>query len=376
MENGGGADSVLSNMISGNHSDGIIITGTTTMNTVANNAIQLNWGNGVHIFAAANNTIGGNLGANTIAWNSWDGVQLENGANLNNIAGNSLGTTGQGNGSCGVRIMIGSYQNTVQNNTIQSNSNTGVMIEDAGTYSNTVRANLIENSSNDGVIIGFGAHGNVIGGNSISDLNTIRGSGLQGIHVYQGAHNNSIINAVVNSNTKNGIQFVDAGTIDNTVFGSIVYSNGQDGINENSGADYNTWSTTLTYSNGGLGVDKNAPNDNQNIITPPFPTITSMQQVGGNVQFVGTASPAVGGVQSVSIEIYQAAVDPSGYGEGGQYVANATATAGGSWTRTVAGNLTGCYTAVQTMHFTNGHSTSSEYGPNQCPKLYLPLIMR
>jgi hypothetical protein len=87
----------------------------------------------------------------------------------------------------------------------------------------------------------------------------------------------------------------------------------------------------------------------------------------------GTASPSGSGV-SVTVELYTIAADPSGFGEGRDYLGQTMTNASGVWTITFAGSSAGCYTAFQTRYGLSG--TSSEFGPNSCHNLYLPLIRR
>ena len=160
----GGTDSTARNLISGNNSYGVIISGSSS----SGNLIQGNFigtdangtgdlGNsvfGVYISDAPNNTIGGTTtGArNIISGNNSSGVYVSgSSASVNSIQGNYIGTNAVGTGA------IGNFGHGVE---IQFASNNAIGGEVAGA------GNLISNNSQAGVAV-FSGTGNFIRGNSI-----------------------------------------------------------------------------------------------------------------------------------------------------------------------------------------------------------------
>jgi CSLREA domain-containing protein len=168
----GGSEPGQGNVISANRSSGVLIEGHTTQyNKVLGNSIGTsvdgaralgNGANGVTVDDGVHNEIGG-VGSgegNLIAGNAGHGVYLE-GADLNAVAGNRIGTsspagTSLGNGDQGVRLDLGSRHNTVgPGNAISRNASAGVMV-----YGNTSDFNTITRNS----ITGNGGHGISLGG--------------------------------------------------------------------------------------------------------------------------------------------------------------------------------------------------------------------
>ena len=159
----------VGNVISGNTGDGVYIAGTSTLaatgNLVINNLIGTDgFGqtaipnqNGVQIFDASSNTIGGTAtgSANTISGNSIHGVFLQSdGAaptSSNLIEGNQIGTQpsgnlGLGNGTEGVGLQgaVGNFigGTGAAGNLISANQGAGVGIF-GGSNNNTVQGNRI-----------------------------------------------------------------------------------------------------------------------------------------------------------------------------------------------------------------------------------------
>jgi hypothetical protein len=79
--------------------------------------------------------------------------------------------------------------------------------------------------------------------------------------------------------------------------------------------------------------------------------------------------------ETVDVEVYRAAVDPSGYGEGKSFVGSVATDGYGAWTLTFPG-AGGCFTAFMTEHSLLVHaSASSEFSANTC-RTFLPFISR
>jgi CSLREA domain-containing protein len=176
----GGTLPAARNLISGNNSDGIEITGSgATGNLVQGNLIGTtasgssglaNYGNGIQISSSAsNNTIGGTAAGagNVISGNNSDGIEITgSGATGNLVQGNLIGTTASGssglaNTSDGIQIFNGASNNTIggtaagAGNVIAFNGADGVFVH-SGT-GNRIQRNSI--FSNGGLGIDLGANG-------------------------------------------------------------------------------------------------------------------------------------------------------------------------------------------------------------------------
>ena len=166
----GGTTAMARNTISGNTAAGVEIDTAAPRNVVEGNFIgtnpagELAVGNniGIMISSASYNTIGGTSGAdrNLISGNNSIGIQIANGdATGNLVTGNWIGTTEQGSG-------------VVLKPSLSTGSPVGVLIDDAP--ANTIGGSVFSGDGNlisgfaFGIeIIDFGAHNNLIEGNSI-----------------------------------------------------------------------------------------------------------------------------------------------------------------------------------------------------------------
>jgi len=222
----------IGNHISGNTGSGIqIFNAGTTGNTVESNIIGANDGgtaalaNGSHGVQindeASNNTIGGATTVNQISGNGGNGVLITAaGTNSNTVIGNWIGTNAAINAAvanvgAGVQIQSGAEDNQIGaigagRNIISGNTAGGIKILGAGTTSNDVLNNYV--GTNDagtsaiangstGIEILTGATANVIGG-------TIAGLGN-----------------LISGNTGAGIQISGTGTSSNQVFGNKIGTN-------------------------------------------------------------------------------------------------------------------------------------------------------
>jgi parallel beta-helix repeat protein len=216
----GGAAAEQRNIISGNLQEGVALWGEAAQgNSVEGNYIGLDVtgsvaiANGLPVFQnpgvrvgalSSNNTIRGNV----ISGNDDDGVSVDNGAFSNLILENRIGTETSGtiavpNTRFGVILQADAHNNTVQNNVISGNDNTGVVIAgSAGTTGNRVVGNKIGVDSSgtvalanrgDGVSIGD-VPGNIIGGVNSSDRNIIGANTGSGVRIgRQNAFDNQVV---------------------------------------------------------------------------------------------------------------------------------------------------------------------------------------
>src|SRR5262249_29741378 len=209
----GGDSSDASNVISGNAKDGVLLTGTGTKgNQILGNFIGTdpsgvfsvaNGVSGVEVGGGTSgNTIGGaTAGAgNVISGNTTDGVLITGTGPTNNRGrGNFMGTDGTGsfavaNGTNGVEIAGGAIANTVggvaAGNVISGNANDGVFFAGSGTTNNQLVGNFIGTDVAgsfavpnlfDGVGTDRLASSNTIGGATAGACNVISGDGANGV---------------------------------------------------------------------------------------------------------------------------------------------------------------------------------------------------
>jgi titin len=242
LENGasgnliGGTTSAARNVISGNGSNGVLVTGGgTTGNTVAANFIGIN--------AAGTASLG----------NAPDGVLINNGASANTI-----GSVAAGAG-----------------NVISGNAGAGISISDSGTSNNQVFGNLIGTNpagngafaNSNGVLLVNNTSNNTIGGANASQRNIISGNTSTGVTMNSvtgivlagnfigtdvngtGALGNSVGVFLVNNATGNFVGQTGPGG------GNIISGNSADGV-EISGTNFNmvTGNFIGTDSTGGAAI--------------------------------------------------------------------------------------------------------------------------
>ncbi len=211
----GGAAAGAGNVISGNASDGVQITGSSAIdNVIAGDYIGTDFtgmvaianGTGVELdTAASSNTIGGltatpGTGAgNLISGNSGSGIIDSGGSNL--IAGNLIGTNSGGtaplaNNGDGIDVYAGGDTiggtTTAAGNVISGNGNFGIVIGGSSATDNWVEGNLIgtditgkvaPTDGGDGVDIEGGASGNWVGGTTSGAGNLISGNPYAGVQI-------------------------------------------------------------------------------------------------------------------------------------------------------------------------------------------------
>jgi hypothetical protein len=161
----GGAVAGAGNVISGNTSDGINISGTSQQNSESpfvGNTIQGNFigsnaggtaaiangGSGVSLSGSAtNNMIGGTEpgSANLIAYNSGDGILIDPGAS--GLANTTIANVIDSNGGAGVRVASGTG-NRISQNSIYENKALGIDVDATGPNTNT-HCNTPNNGAND-----------------------------------------------------------------------------------------------------------------------------------------------------------------------------------------------------------------------------------
>jgi len=389
----GGPHAHSGNLVSGNGGSGICLRGeNVTGNLLTANwvgptlsgygALGNGWidGDGILLDSGAHlNTIGGITEAerNVASGNYRFGLHLDGaGTNNNEVIGNFFGVNGTGTSSLGnavgVVISGGAQGNTIGGldvsfrNIISGNRSddfpygAGVLIEGEGTNFNTVSANIIgldvtgqnpRRNGTAGVIIGGGAQYNLIGGDHLSDGNIISGNGLDdpidgraaGIHIYGSttAHNRIVANIIglnmdgyeIIGNRGHGIG-IYSGSSHNQIGGETYYRINQIVGSEGAGvfiADKETKSNlirnNMMYENTGLGID--IRDSAQAGIYPPTIVTVGRLTTPGPRYVTGRDAPP-----NSRIDFYQATwpPDPSGAGEGLNYLGYGFANANGYFT--------------------------------------------
>ncbi len=379
----GGAAAAARNVISGNSQHGVHVGGTNSIgNQILGNLIGLgatgsnvlaNALNGVLLFNARSNTIGGtSAGAgNVISGNSQQGVRIENtNAWGNQILGNLIGleitgTTNRANGNNGV-YLLNAGTNTVggtttaARNVISANGNAGVRLENAGANGNVIAGNFIgtdatgaldRGNAQDGILI-VNAPANSIGGPASGAGNVISGNSDDGIEIQNtGAGFNLVLGNRVGlaadglsplGNGGHGVQFtLNART--NTIGGpgageaNRIAFNAGDGVFVNAGTN-NSIRANAIYSNTGLGLDLGVNGVTANDLgdgdgganqLQNFPTITAAVNSAAGTELSGTLNS--GASLTYTLDFYANVLcDASGNGEGQTYLGSGSVTTDGS----------------------------------------------
>jgi titin len=239
------------NIIAGNASNGVLISGAVANdNVVAGNFIgtditgAANLGNGsngvVLENGAQNNLVGGDTVSerNIISGNEEHGICIKDAGTTDNvvwhnfIGTDSTGTATLGNTACGVYLDSGDSESVVRLNLISANL-VGVCISGTATMSNTVFGNRI---------------GTDVTGNSPL------GNTLAGVYLTGGTHQNTVGGTypewnVISGNRGSGVIISGTGTVHNTLWGNMIgaaadsfmlMGNAENGVLIAAGAQHNT----------------------------------------------------------------------------------------------------------------------------------------
>jgi len=367
----GGTATGAGNLVSGNRTDGIILESSATAILVAGNVVGLNatgtavLGNvlGIEI-DGSNNTVGGTTpgAGNLIGGNASEGVRLTGAAATGNtVEGDYIGTDYSGtvaiaNGT-GVEVDTGASGNTIggtaaaARNIISGNSY-GITLNDTtsdaveGNYIGTDPTGSIAVGNGIGVLIWASATGNTIGGPAAT-TGTAPGNVISG---------NSGIGIFFNNNVASAGDLVEGNLIGTDAAGTAALANGTVGggyggfyILSDGSATHETIGGTaaadrnVISGNNGAGFD--ILNDNNNLIEGNYVGLditgtTAIPNLNQGIQIVGSNDNTVGGTASgagnvISGNLYNATA-------GQQLVINdenlSTQTASGNL---VQGNLIG-----------------------------------
>ncbi|MBP8270654.1 MAG: DUF4347 domain-containing protein, partial [Sphaerotilus sp.] len=318
----GGTDVAARNVVSGNATMGINISGASANgNTVLGNYIGTsasglvdlgNGEDGIQIDGGAStNTIGGLTAAarNVVSGNNNSGIAIDGSASVGNtVLGNTIGLAANGTSSLGnTHNGVSVYQSTstvigstlvAGRNVIASNTLSGIAISDAmgtqvrGNYIGTdVNAALARGNGQDGIRMSGSTTGSVIGG-------AAAGSGNLIVH-----------------NTGDGVLVNTASGTANAVFGNATTANGEIGIDL--GADNGT--TTNDFGDYDSGA-----NSLQN-----FPVLTSAISSPAGTTIAGSLDTNLLGTYRIDFYAnHQGGEDGTGYGEGERYLGYTTVSSG------------------------------------------------
>jgi hypothetical protein len=229
----GGAVAASANLISGNHSSGVFISGTELNtaqdNIVEGNTIGMDTSGSRQISNAVAGIVLSNAGSNKpqngnmiennfISGNLLDGILLVNNVQHNLIEGNLIGTNKAGtamvpNSADGI-LLLG----------VTTNPQTGAPIN--GTITgNAIAGNIISGNSENGIeIFGTGAFNNSVSGNTI-------GLSVSGTPIPNHANGVFLNNAGAGPNALMGNSIGGATATPGTGLGNVITGNGQAGIN-------------------------------------------------------------------------------------------------------------------------------------------------
>jgi len=303
-------------------------------------------------FSAAATTLCG--AGTTVASGTGDNLRFDSGTN-GVVRGNIIACAA----GKGIGVETASTGWLIENNEIRGNGVgnpilDGIDLENAGTASNIVRGNLI--TANGGV----GVDSNQGGGNNLIERNTVTGNGVAqasvpgetaGVRVY--SSNNTVQNNVIALNYGAGVM-VTGGVSGNRISQNSIFDNG-------TVASAGGGAGTVTAASGQIGIDLlGTAEDISKGVAPyvtkndagdadtggngllNFPVFLGATLQGANLVLSGYARPGS------TIELFIAAADGSGFGEGKTYL---TTLKEGSAQDTDAG--TGMYTNVGGTDTTN-----------------------
>lgn len=391
----GGTAAGARNLISGNNGPGIYIFGpSSTGNVIQGNYFGLNAAgtdpidniaDGIYIDMGRNNTIGGTtVGARNVISRS-SSVGLSYGVNIPNsgaasgnlIQGNYIGTNAGGSSAMANKsggIAVYNSGNTIggtvagAGNLISGNSGYGVAVNASGT---TVAGNLIGTNasgvvavpnSNAGVFAGF-ASSITVGGTTTAARNVISGNNGDGIQVLSG-------NAIVVRGNYVGTTSDGAGALANTGYGisldgafgntiggtgsgsgNLIAFNNKGGVNVLSGSGNsirgNSIGSNDASGGSGLGIDlspagvtANDPGDGDGGANylQNYPVLTAAYPSGNNTVVRGTLNSVPN--STYYLDFYSNSdCDPSGNGEGRNYLGSLSSATNGTGDMSFAATL-------------------------------------
>lgn len=380
---------VLANVISGSSLAGVQIEFSSTYNILRGNFIGTDAAgasllgghiNGVAVSGALaiGNIIGGpGPGDGNLIAGNGTGINVSGGAPGTSIQGNKIGTDLSGNLALGnsIGISVWASSGTLiggsapgEGNLVSGNAGPGIYLSADGTQvlGNTIGLAADESALGNAVYgIDISGNGNIIGGAGLGEGNNISSNAWGGIHLSTGTGNLIAGNIIGQDGSANprgngdpaanigfGIGLFDDGNMasqntisysgysgieiqgsGNVASGNKIHHNHMFGVTVLSGTG-NTLSENSIYDNGSLGIDlatfpsgpdNVALNDPADADSGPNDLLNFPEFTAGTTAVVGTACP------NCTVEVFVAAMDPSGYGEGKTFITAVAADASGDF---------------------------------------------
>jgi hypothetical protein len=274
-------------------------------------------------------------------------------------------------------------------NIITGNSGHGILIEGASTVSNTIGGNQIGYVDQAGIPLEIRNLGDGVRIRDGSRENRIVAAGIiynnHGVVIEDG-ESNSILSSLIASNYLHGVVLSGTAPQFNTITDVVLEDNGLDGLSEKGNwttFNANGWMPWRARGNGGLGIDRDAPDDALDepttVISGFMTTITGYTRTLGLVTGQGALVPIVSNffVITPAIGVYGLApadLDPSGYGEGAQFLGGTFVDAAGRWSYTLTPaerEQYACVTAIASLF------QSSEFSLTVCRfGAFVPVVVR
>ena len=314
----GGTETGERNIISGNTDYGLPLFGVgATQNVIIGNYI-------------------GTDATGTAAIGNTYGVLFDDGSFGNRVGGESeaernviSGNVGYGvffyNNGTNSNVLINNYIGTDKTGILAVPNAAGIII-DGISYGNVIDRNIISGNLQSGIGINItGSDENVITRNKIgvNAVGTPLPNGIDGIRISQGPRKTRI-----------------GGTPDEA---NVIAYNGGCGVYlTNANCTETRISCNSFYGNGGLAIDLFEPGVNHNDAGDSddgangklnFPEITAMSLAGTGIAIEGTLDTQQPDL--CEIQVYEAAPDPTGHGEGKRFLMSATPNADGLWSATL-----------------------------------------
>jgi len=317
----GGTNTGAGNIISGNQQNGVLITSAgASGNLVQSNYIGVdstganplpNTYDGIQIYGAVSNLIGGSNGGNVISGNTGNGVLVTSGGGTNIVQGNLIGTDYTGtiavsNAQAGIYITvpgntIGGLTAAVRN-VISGNGQNGIFIYGASASNNLVEGNYIGTSITGETPLGnyyagiaiSNAPANTIGGTTAGARNVISANGVATLGD-SGIELDASTTATIVQGNYIGTDATGSNALGNIDGGIYFYGSGTNTIGGTSAGAGN-----LISGNYQEGLSVGDPGANSNIIQGNFigtkaDGISPLGNSLHNIDFSNTASNNVVG---------------------------------------------------------------------------------
>ena|GEM_PF-826138 len=393
----GGAVTGEGNVVSGNDSDGIYISASASnevkgnlIGTDVNGTADLgNTSYGVNMLSGSQyNVVGGLIASerNVISGNNSSGVIISgNGTNSNEVRGNLIGTdvngtADLGNTWYGITLSSGCQYNVIgstleaERNIISGNDLSGICFTTNNTNSNEVIGNYIGTDINGtadlgntsrGVFLLNGPKYNIIGGLNEGERNIISGNDAAGIsfsgsdtasNEVRGNYIGKDANGNALENVLQGVAVVNSSSYNCIGPANFIAHNGNEGVVVAAGSSYILITRNSMEANAAGGIDLQAGANND----IPYPDITAAVYRAGTVEVTGTSTP------DAVIEVFktESTPDPSGQGEGLVYLVSVEASGTGDWIATMEGLSVGDkVTATASLFLSPGYT--SEFAMNE-----------